>query len=244
MTEPTTRRPANRRERLRAELDRDIRAAACALIVKGGVDGMTLADVARAVGVTPPALYRYYGSKAALVAAVYEDLSADLLAAVSAAAVRQVSDDISAQLHAATRAVVEWSVAQPAAFDLVMGSGYRSLSQADENIPRIISRDLGGLFGGCFDRLWREGSLTYLDEGDIAPDLARQLHTYRSVVPVEHPLGVTLLMLRCWRQIYGLTCLAVYGHMEWTLENHTDFFEQMMEELLGMLNLTVSPALR
>lgn len=73
------RRPADRR--------REILAAAIALAGERGMGNVTLADVAQAVGVTTPALYRHIGSKeelpAAVVAAVLDEL-ADALEALGA----------------------------------------------------------------------------------------------------------------------------------------------------------------
>ena len=51
---------ATRRERLRAETEREIRQAARALLVERGRDAVTLRAIARELGITAPALYRYY----------------------------------------------------------------------------------------------------------------------------------------------------------------------------------------
>lgn len=232
-----------RRERLRAELERDAKAAARRITEEEGVEGLTVAAVARAVGVTPPALYRYFDGRAGLVRAVYDDVTADFIDTVSRAAARQDPDDASAQLHAATRAVLDWSLAHKAGFDLLMGAGFPKVA-AEDGIPLVILRELGGLFGRLFARLLREGRLSYPAEEDIAPDLAPQIRVYRDIIGLELPVGVALLMMTCWRQIYGLLCLAVYGHLRVAFGDHLPLFEDMMDDLLGLLGLTRSPGLR
>jgi AcrR family transcriptional regulator len=48
--------------------------AAKALIIERGLDGFTLREVARRVGVTHVAAYRHYADRRALVASVYRSL--------------------------------------------------------------------------------------------------------------------------------------------------------------------------
>ncbi|MFG3441199.1 TetR/AcrR family transcriptional regulator [Nonomuraea sp. NPDC047897] len=232
-----------RRERLRAELERDATAAARRITEEEGVEGLTLAAVARAVGVTPPALYRYFDGRAGLVRAVYDDVTAEFIETVARAVARQDPDDVSAQLHAATRAVLDWSMANRAGFDLLMGAAFPKVA-GEDGIPTVILRELGRLFGELFARLLREGRLPHPAEEDIAPDLAPQLRVYRDIIGLDLPVGVALLMMTCWRQIYGLLCLAVYGHLRAAFGDHLPLFEDMMDDLLGRLGLTRSPGLR
>lgn len=233
-----------RRERLRAELEREAKTAARRITAEEGVEGLTVAAVARSVGVTPPALYRYFNGRAGLVRVLYDDVTAEFMATVAQAVERQDPDDISARLHAATRAALDWSLANKAEFDLLMGAGYAKVAASEEGIPKVISRELGGLFGLLFVRLWREDRLTYPADEQIDPDLARQLRIYREAIGLEVPLGVALLMITCWRQIYGLICMAVYGHLAFSFEDHLPLFEHMMDRLLGLLGLSRSPNLR
>ncbi|MFF5212252.1 TetR/AcrR family transcriptional regulator [Streptosporangium sp. NPDC000396] len=233
-----------RRERLRAELEQDAKIAARRIAAEEGVEGLTVAAVARSVGITPPALYRYFNGRAGLVRALYDDVTAEFMTTVSQAVERQDPDDVSARLHAATRAVLDWSLANKAEFDLLMGAGYPKVAASEEGIPKVILRELGGLFGLLFVRLWREGRLDYLADEQIDPALARQLRIYRETIGLELPIGVALLMMTCWRQIYGLICLAVYGHLSFSFEDPLPLFEHMMDQLLGLLGLSRSPNLR
>ncbi|MFI6734764.1 TetR/AcrR family transcriptional regulator [Nonomuraea sp. NPDC050451] len=233
-----------RRERLRAELERDAKAAARRIAAEEGIEGLTLAAVARGVGVTPPALYRYFNGRAGLVRAIYDDITAEFIDTVARAVRRQDPDDVSAQLHAATQAVLDWSVANKVEFDLLMGAGFPKIADSEEGIPVVIARELGGLFGQLFARLWNEGRLTCPADEEIDPVLASQLRTYRTEVGLEFPIGVVFLMVICWRQIYGLLCMAVYGHHKFAFEDPQPLFEHMIDDLLGLLGLQRSPNLR
>lgn len=239
-----TTRGASRRERLREQLVRDAKAAARELTASEGIAGLTLAAVARRVGVSSPALYRYFNGKQGLVRAIYDDLTGELISTIEEAVGRQDADDISAKLHAATRAVLTWSVANRAGFSLLMGASYPAAAASQAEITQVIPRKLGALFGGLFADLWQSGRLKFRQDEEIAPDLLRQLDTYRQTIRPDLPLGVTHLMITCWRQIYGMVNMAVYGHLAFAFEDHEALFEDMMEYLLALLGLEPSSRLR
>lgn len=149
---------------MRAELLSDTHAAAWRIAEAEGINDLTMTAVARQVGVGPPALYRYFNGRDGLIHALYQDCHRPILQHVTEATERQDPGGISAQLHVASRAVFDWSVAHPAAFGLLMGSAYRTAANSGDEVPRVISSALGGLFGICFARLWEEGRLTYPED--------------------------------------------------------------------------------
>jgi AcrR family transcriptional regulator len=234
----------SRKERLRDELVQGARRAARDLIAAKGLDGVTVAAVARRLQVTPPALYRYFDGRRGLIGALYEDLTAELIRGVEEAVRKQPADDISAKLHAATRAVLTWSVTNRHEFALLMGESYPAAAESETEIPRVLTRELGGVFSELFTELWRGGGLVFCTDEQIPPALRRQLDTYRRAMRPELPLGVARLMLVCWRQIYGVVCMAVYGHLAFAFEEYDEMFEDMMVDLLALLGLEPSPRLR
>src|SRR5439155_14492520 len=62
------------RDRRRAATLADIKAAARRLLVSGGTAAVGLRAVALELGLTPPALYRYFASHDALISALIADL--------------------------------------------------------------------------------------------------------------------------------------------------------------------------
>ncbi|MFC8804121.1 TetR/AcrR family transcriptional regulator [Streptomyces anthocyanicus] len=231
-----------RRERLRAELEREAKAEARRLTASHGIGGLSLSAVARAVGVTPPALYRYFDGKKGLALAVYEDVTAEFVAVVAEAVRQEDQEDLAACLYSATRAAFDWSVAHPAEYDLLTGAGYARLAASLEAMDSVFLRELGGLYASLFGRVLKEKGFDYPADDELAPDLARQLAAYRRLMrSPELPLGVTFVMISCWRQIYGLTCMAVYGHLATAFDDCLPLFDRMLDELLGRLGLTRTP---
>lgn len=239
--------PLSRREQQRIELRRDATEAARRELAAGGIEHLTLAAVAREVGVTPPALYRHFGGgREGLIRAVYDTVTDEFVDVVAAAAACYDESDVSARLHAATRAVLDWSLAHRAEFDLLMGSNYPRIAATELGIPVVLSRQLGGLYGTLFSRLLHDHDLRYPADHEIRPGLLPQLRTYREGMNLDFPLGVVYLMLKCWRQIYGVVCMAVYEHLAFAFafDDEEELFEDMMVSILGLLGLERSPAYR
>ena len=76
MTSPS--RSPSRRERIRTATVAEIKALARRLLVGGGLAAISLRAIARDMGMTAPAIYRYFPSLDALVAELTEDLYDEL----------------------------------------------------------------------------------------------------------------------------------------------------------------------
>ncbi len=105
---PASEEPANARGR--------ILAAAAALVAAGGIDAATTRAVAAAAGVQAPTLYRLFGDKDGLLAAVAEQVMADYVAAKSAAA---AEDDPVLELRRGWDDYIEFGFSHQAVFALI-----------------------------------------------------------------------------------------------------------------------------
>jgi AcrR family transcriptional regulator len=112
----------NRRERVRAATVQEIKDVARRQLVGDGPSAVSLRAIAREMGMTAPALYRYFPSFDHLVQSLVSDLSTELCSAVEAARELAPTDDASARLLAVCRAFRSWSVTHPAEFGLIFGT--------------------------------------------------------------------------------------------------------------------------
>lgn len=110
---------STRRERQRHELVEDILAAAREQLETGGPSAVSLRGIARAVGVSAPAIYTYFPSLndlyTRLIVDGYEALAAAVSAAVDAAADRPPVE----RLAAGPRAYRRWALDNRHTFNLV-----------------------------------------------------------------------------------------------------------------------------
>jgi AcrR family transcriptional regulator len=106
------RTPARRGEgeRLRGE----IVEAAIALIADRGDEAVSMRAIARAVGVTPPAVYLHFTDKRELMLAILEHVFADLGRALEEAD----SGEPRARVRALVRAYVTWGIAHPGRYKI------------------------------------------------------------------------------------------------------------------------------
>lgn len=110
---PTRRSPARRGEgdRLRHE----ILDAAIALIADRGDEAVSMRAIARAVGVTPPAVYLHFADRRELMLAVLEHVFADLGRALEEA---DTGGDPRERVRRLVRAYVTWGVANPGRYKI------------------------------------------------------------------------------------------------------------------------------
>src|ERR1700690_2582133 len=80
--ESQTLQPLDRRARRRQETIEEILDIAEAVMAEEGVNGLSLAEVARRLGVQPPSLYKYFPSLMAIYDAIFERGQIDNLAEV------------------------------------------------------------------------------------------------------------------------------------------------------------------
>src|SRR5215469_3655476 len=100
-----------RRERLRTATVAEIKQLARRLLVDGGPSAISLRAIARDMGMTAPAIYRYFASLDALIQELVEDFFDELRAAVEAVPVDPGRP--AEQLMEMARALRRWSVAHP-----------------------------------------------------------------------------------------------------------------------------------
>jgi AcrR family transcriptional regulator len=110
---------ATRRERNRADTDRQIRTVARTLLVSRGREGVTLRAIAREMGITAPALYRYYDSFEDLIQHVCADICVDLAAELTSDLSAIPDVDTTGQVFAVCRGFRTWAIRHPREFTLV-----------------------------------------------------------------------------------------------------------------------------
>ncbi|MCU1616490.1 MAG: transcriptional regulator, TetR family [Frankiales bacterium] len=234
----------NRRDRLRAETVQEIKDTARRVLVQRGVDGLSLRAVAREMGMTAPALYRYFSSRENLVENIvvdlYDELCAELGQAVDAA--RPATPPV--QLLAASRAFRRWATTRRAEFGLLFGSAGDGLlpdvsapADAPETPVQEAAGRFGGVFGGLVAAIYLERPFPTPAEKDLDPALRAQLVAWCRTLPVELPIGAMRVFLSCWIRLYGMVCMEVFGHLKFALDDAESLFEDELRQLAELLGV-------
>lgn len=226
--------------------DADIRRVARTLLVHQGPEAVTLRAIARELGITAPALYRYYASREELVAALRLDICADL-AEELASQVAELPDDGIVQLFAICKGFRRWALDHAHEFTLVFaspaGAGTSAMRQFDEPFGRIFLAAAGRLLA-AYDIV--------TPSADVIPEALREdligfqgalLGITERKFPAEKlDLGVTYLMIQFWARLYGHVTLEVFGNYPMPVSDPDALFDATLADLARTIGLTPGPA--
>ena len=236
-----------RRERARADTLREIRETARRVLVTSGPEGLALRAIAREMGLSAPALYRYFPSREHLVDQVVADLYDELSDHLEAARDAVVPARPGPQLLAAARAFRQWAITHHAEFGLLFGSVAQGVvpgdvHQAGEGPAEAASRRFGGVFAALMAQVYLEQPFPVPADEDLTPELQVQLQAWCAKLPVALPLGVMSVFLSCWITLYGMVCMEVFGHLRFALDDPEPMFESEMRRVAAQLGIAEESA--
>jgi AcrR family transcriptional regulator len=222
------------RERVRAELVREITEIARRHIATDGAAGLSLRAVAREMGMVSSAIYRYFPSRDDLLTTLIIDGYNALGATVEKAEAVPAREDYAGRWLAACRAVRGWALAHPHEYALVYGSpvpGYRAPEQTIGPASRAAA-----VFGKVIGDAYRAGApggggpaahqASGADPrpavpGSFTPDAARLREAILDGVPDHVAAGA----LVAWSGLFGLVSFELFGQFENVVTHRAEFFD-------------------
>ncbi len=239
MTAPT------RRERMRAATLDEIKQTARQLLIDEGPAAISLRAIAREMGMTAPALYRYFTSHEALLDGLCGDLKDELIGELAQARDAVPPDQVGARLQAACRAFRGWAIAHPAEFSLMFASARREVPESAlcvDGMPASPGHEAAQRFGGVFldliVDLWHSRHFPVIEADVFPPELRRQLERFLQSVGLSVPVGVAYVFLSGWVRLYGLVALEVFGHLDFAVGDVEPLFDAEIRAMAAQLNLT------
>jgi AcrR family transcriptional regulator len=198
------------RERTRAEITDQILNAARRHLATDGALGLSLRAIARELGVSSSAVYRYIASRdellTRLMVAAYDALGV----AAEDAEATVAREDHAGRWAAVCHAVRAWALAHPNEYALVFGTpvpGYTAPSATAAPAARV-SRVLLGILADATGRL----GPTLADE-DVAPDLRQALAPVRSLTASKVPDALVQRGLMAWAALFGTVSFELFGQL-------------------------------
>jgi AcrR family transcriptional regulator len=199
--------PLSRRDRLRAQTLEEIRAHAWAQVDAGGAHSLSLNAIAKAMGMSGPALYRYFASRDELIGALVIEGYGDLVQAIADAAASAAARKSPARRVAAVaEGYRAWALAHPRRYVMLFDPRPDDVVDSDEAIATIS--------GGMLPLLEALGELA-----PGAPDAAgrdkldQQLRRWARVrdIPADAPVAVLRAGVLTWTQLHGIVSLEIAG---------------------------------
>jgi AcrR family transcriptional regulator len=221
------------RERVRAELTREIIDAAKHELAAEGAPGLSIRAVARRLEMVPSALYRYFPNRDALLTALIVD-SYEALGAAAAAADPGPRTAPTRRWLAVAKCVRAWARSHPHEWALVYGSpvpGYEAPERTVDaalQVTRVITRIVAD-------------AITADSKPDAMPAAPRSLR--RVVEPLEKELlpgrsaESVAGALMAWTQLMGTVSLELFGHYKGATTDFDQVFEYTMHVSAALMGL-------
>ncbi|MBO0775076.1 MAG: TetR/AcrR family transcriptional regulator [Actinobacteria bacterium] len=212
------------RERVRAELTREITETARRKLATHGAAALSLRAVARELGMVSSAVYRYFPSRDDLLTALIIDGYNAVGEAVEQAEAACPRQDYPARWLVSCRAVRDWALARPHEYALVYGSpvpGYQAPEQTIGPASRVAAV-LGAIISEAHARgVLAPPGICPPPPGPFAPDAARLRETVLTGVPDD----VAALALASWASLFGLVSFELFGQFENVVTDRAAFFD-------------------
>jgi AcrR family transcriptional regulator len=233
---------SGRRERLRRATVAEIHAAARTLLVEQGPAAVTVNAVARAVGISGPALYHYYAGHDELVGAVTADFFRELAGAMEQARDRHADRPLDERILSVCRAMRGWATAHPAEFGWIFASPVAPPNRRPDSERHEAAQRFEQVLLDLTVELWRTRPFPVPDPYDLAPSLRGQLATYSASIDGRLPPEAAHVFLSCWVRLYGLLCMEVLHQLDFAYTDLEPVFEECLRDLARRLALDYVPA--
>lgn len=224
------------RERVRAELTREIIEVARRQLAETGAAGLSLRAVARELGMVSSAVYRYFPSRDQLLTALivqgYDALGAD----VEGAEARVERADLRGRWLAASRAVRSWALEHPHEYALLYGSpvpGYEAPRDTVAPASRVgavlaaVVRD--ALDADCLRPPEAPGDPpSILDPGVL------ELFGGDGTA-LWHAAATRGVM--AWTHLFGAVSFELFGHLEGVVTDRAAYFDHVAGEMVTFVGI-------
>lgn len=231
-----------RRGRARAATESDIRRTARKLLVGQGPEAVTLRAIARELGITAPALYRYYESRDDLLESLRLDVCTDLAAEI-AEDIAELKDEGLLQLFQICKGFRRWALTHTKEFTLVFASPTGATGTATGSALRRLDEPFGRIFLAAAGHVLAQHELVMPPNDVVPPELRDDLTAFQEdlltvlkesgrEIPAEKlDLGLTYLMITFWARLYGHVTLEVFGNYPIPVSKPDVLFEAMLTDL-------------
>lgn len=227
--------PRTARERVRAELVREIKAVARRHLADQGAAALSLRAVARELGMVSSAIYRYFPSRDELLTAVIVDAYNDVGDAAEVADAAARLDGPAARWLAVCRAFRHWALDNPHQFALVYGSpvpGYRAPQDTVEPATRIglvLTRQLAD----------RRARVRLPAKLSVSPSvLHRDMLDFLRRTDLGVSEDVLVVGLWAWVHLIGAVTAEQFGHLHNVVDDLELFFDEQMTGIGRALGLS------
>jgi AcrR family transcriptional regulator len=199
--------PPSMRERYRAQVRREVKEAALRQLAAAGPGGLSISAIGKQLGVSGPALYRYFASRDDLLTELVIDAYQDLANALTEAAGQAPNHNPRNRFEALARAYRHWAVAEPHRYQLLFGP---PLPGYEAHAKRLVEASWGAM-AALFDVL-REFGLGPVGSRKPSEPLTAELTAWARNGGQRTDPDTALHAVLIWSQLHGIVGLEITGN--------------------------------
>ena len=194
------------RDRYRAQVRQEVKQAALRQLAESGPAGVSISAIGKELGVSGPALYRYFAGRDDLLTELVIDAYDDLADALRAAAANQPPRlEPRARLEAAAHAYRARALAEPHRYRLLFGP---PLPGYDAHTQRLVDAAQAAM-NVLLETLREPADHLVSQPG---PPLAAQLSAWAQSRHLDIDPATTLRCVLLWSRLHGFVSLEIAGN--------------------------------
>jgi AcrR family transcriptional regulator len=224
--------PKSRRQRVRQENRAEIMSLAREQIAAEGAAALSLRAIARAMGITAPAIYRYFPSRDDLLTALILETYTSLADALEESVAACDPHDHRGKMLAFMRKWRAWALEQPQDYMLIFTTSVPGYDAPDEVTQPAAARSFAIMMKIIADGI-QEGKIHVADSVASAPDTKVKEAEQR----YSHPDGTFKLGLLGWSRLHGIITLEIFNHLQPIIGNADELYESEVMTLMELLGL-------
>lgn len=227
--------PSSHRERTRLATRNEILETARQQIAQEGASALSLRAIARKMGLTAPALYRYFQNRDELVTALiveaFTSLSDALLATHDTFATAARAERLGAMMVTYRT----WALAHPQDYALIFGTPIPGYQAPLEITGPPAQRALGLLAAEIAEALSTGEVHPAPEYANPSPALERQMAHWRDAYGYETPLAALHLALVGWTRLHGLVSLELFQQIPASAGDPGEIYQLEVQVLLQQI---------
>lgn len=225
------------RERVHEETQAEILETAWRQIADQGAPALSLRQIAKEMGMTAPALYRYYESRDALVTALIVDAYTSLGAALEKARKEAKASAAAGRIRSVGMVYRDWALGHPQRYALIFGTpipGYQAPMEITQPAAAGAMQPLVAELLAAH----QSGETHFAEAGmALSPSLKEQFAGWGKSMDLDLPAELLYAALLAWSRIHGIVSLELDHHFESMIGEADNFFRSELDNLLRLLGI-------
>lgn len=220
------------RQRARAELTAEIKAAARDQLAADGAAGLSLRAVARDLGMVSSAIYRYFPSRDDLLTALIVDAYDALGAAAEAAA--STDADFTGRWITLGRTIRGWAIAHPHEYALVYGLPVPGYQAPQDTVPAATR--VNAVLAAIVRDAAAAGVLAS-PPVTLPASLSADAQRLRDLLMHGLDGPAVARCLIAWTALFGAISFELFGHLNTVITDYAEAFDHVLRELAAFAGL-------